>query len=346
MAHNPFKALNINTDKIEAALTQNGVTNFSSVEKNARETHVSGTYKDKNFLIKLMPSGGNTTIGKATGHDNTYFDEIANIIKDNCLYSEAKVFEYTIPKFNAEEKETLFLFLQEEGVTIEEDGNNDPNCNHQYILTSTNGDRVRVKIYKRGSIQFQGKYLKIASLVNDFMCTILDIKEIVEQKNKEFNVEIKKEAIESELHSKLSKSFDHVHEDIKRQLSCSLIMKKIDVDMEDYSTYCFSALKATEGFIYQLLNEVSNPSSSSNLGEYFTENRPKYIIRDIHQSSINGEIAEVLCECYTYWHDNRHGLFHMKPGVADTRVIDKAKSIEIIDIVCQLIDNGIARLKL
>ncbi|EHK8697662.1 mRNA endoribonuclease LsoA, partial [Salmonella enterica subsp. enterica serovar Infantis] len=34
MAQNPFKALNINTDKIEAALTQNGVTNFSSIVRN------------------------------------------------------------------------------------------------------------------------------------------------------------------------------------------------------------------------------------------------------------------------------------------------------------------------
>ncbi|HCR7574158.1 TPA: type II toxin-antitoxin system mRNA endoribonuclease LsoA, partial [Shigella flexneri] len=115
---------------------------------------------------------------------------------------------------------------------------------------------------------FQGKYLQIASLINDFMCSILNMKEIVEQKNKEFNVDIKKETIESELHSKLPKSIDKIHEDIKKQLSCSLIMKKIDVEMEDYSTYCFSALRAIEGFIYQILNDVCNPSSSKNLGEY------------------------------------------------------------------------------
>ncbi|ENJ3777375.1 type II toxin-antitoxin system RnlA family toxin, partial [Salmonella enterica] len=140
---------------------------------------------------------------------------------------------------------------------------------------------------------------------------ILDMKEIIEQKNQEFNVDIKKETIESELHSKLPKSIDLIHDDIKKQLSCSLIMKQIDVEMEDYSTYCFSALRSIEGFIYQLLGSVCNPSSSRNLGEYFTENNPKYIIRDIHQETINGEIAEVLCECYTYWHENRHGLFHM-----------------------------------
>ncbi|WP_420361701.1 hypothetical protein, partial [Escherichia coli] len=34
MAQNPFKALNINIDKIEPALTQNGVTNYSSNVKN------------------------------------------------------------------------------------------------------------------------------------------------------------------------------------------------------------------------------------------------------------------------------------------------------------------------
>lgn len=345
MAQNPFKALNINTDKIEAALTQNGVTNFSSIVRNERETHLSGTYKEIDFLIKLMPPGGNTTIGRASGQNNTYFDEIAGIIKENCLYSDKKTFEYTIPRFSDENKEMLFAFLNEENVKIEEDKNNDPNCKHQYIMTAGNGDRVRAKIYNRGSIQFQGKYLQIASLINDFMCTILDMKEIIEQKNQEFNVDIKKETIESELHSKLPKSIDLIHDDIKKQLSCSLIMKQIDVEMEDYSTYCFSALRSIEGFIYQLLGSVCNPSSSRNLGEYFTENNPKYIIRDIHQETINGEIAEVLCECYTYWHENRHGLFHMKPGVADTKTIDKAESIEIIDTVCQLIDKGIARLK-
>ncbi|EOR1892260.1 type II toxin-antitoxin system mRNA endoribonuclease LsoA [Escherichia coli] len=346
MAQNPFKALNINIDKIESALTQNGVTNYSSNVKNERETHISGTYKGIDFLIKLMPSGGNTTIGRASGQNNTYFDEIALIIKENCLYSDTKNFEYTIPKFSDDDRANLFEFLSEEGITITEDNNNDPNCKHKYIMTTSNGDRVRAKIYKRGSIQFQGKYLQIASLINDFMCSILNMKEIVEQKNKEFNVDIKKETIESELHSKLPKSIDKIHEDIKKQLSCSLIMKKIDVEMEDYSTYCFSALRAIEGFIYQILNDVCNPSSSKNLGEYFTENKPKYIIREIHQETINGEIAEVLCECYTYWHENRHGLFHMKPGIADTKTINKLESIAIIDTVCQLIDGGVARLKL
>lgn len=345
MAHNPFKALNIDRDKIEAALTQSGVANFASNVKNDRETHLTGNYKGVDFLIKLMPSGGNTTIGRASGQDNTYFDEIAEVIKNNCLYSDRKNFEYTIPRFSSNDKDALFDFLREESITISEDTNNDPNCSNQYIMTSSDGDRVRVKIYRRGSIQFQGKYLKIACLINDFMCTILNMEEIVEQKNKEFNVDIKKEAVESELHSKLSKSIEYIHDDIKRQLSCSIIMKKIDVEMEDYSTYCFSALRAVEGFIYQILGTVCTPSSANNLGEYFTENRPKYVIRDIHQSTINGDIAEVLCECYTYWHENRHGLFHMKPGVADTRIIDKKTSIDIIDNVCQLIDNGMARLQ-
>ncbi|MCW9737945.1 type II toxin-antitoxin system RnlA family toxin [Morganella morganii] len=345
MAQNPFKALNINIDKIESALTQNGVTNFSLKVKNEKEMHLSGMYKSVDFLIKLMPSGGNTTIGKASGQNNTYFDEIAGIIKENCLYSDKKTFEYTIPTFSDENSKMLFRFLSEEDININEDNNNDPNCKHQYIMTSGNGDRVRAKIYSRGSIQFQGKYLKIASLINDFMCTILNMKEIIEQKNQEFNVDIKKETIESELHSKLSKSIELIHGDIIKQLSCSLIMKKIDVEMDDYSTYCFPALRSVEGFMYQLLGGVCSPSSSKNLGEYFTENKPKYVIRDIHQGAINGEMAEVLCECYTYWHENRHGLFHMKPGVADTKVIDKAKSIEIIDTVCQLIDGGMARLK-
>ncbi|MCM5388775.1 type II toxin-antitoxin system mRNA endoribonuclease LsoA, partial [Escherichia coli] len=118
-----------------------------------------------------------------------------------------------------DDRANLFEFLSEEGITITEDNNNDPNCKHQYIMTTSNGDRVRAKIYKRGSIQFQGKYLQIASLINDFMCSILNMKEIVEQKNKEFNVDIKKETIESELHSKLPKSIDKIHEDIKKQLS-------------------------------------------------------------------------------------------------------------------------------
>lgn len=344
MSKNPYKALNIDKSKIEEVLMENGFADFAFNEKSAKETHLTGTYKGVRILMKLMPSDGYITIGKATGQNNEHFEEIAEIIKNNCLFSEKKNFEYTIPAFTEQNKEHLFEFLSEESIRIESNDNKDPNCSSQYTLSTENGDKIKVKIYNRGSIQFQGKYLKIACLINDFMCTILNIKEIVEQKNKEFNVDIKKETIESELHSKLSKSLDHVHADIKQQLSCSLIMKKIDVEMEDYSAYCFSALRAIEGFIYQVLAKVCNPRSAANLGEYFTENRPRYVIRDIHQGAINGDVAEVLCECYTYWHENRHGLFHMKPGVADTKVIDKEESIKIIDNACQLIDTGMARL--
>ncbi|WP_172440456.1 RNase LS family HEPN domain-containing protein [Escherichia coli] len=146
------------------------------------------------------------------------------------------------------------------------------------------------------------------------------MKEIVEQKNKEFNVDIKKETIESELHSKLPKSIDKIHEDIKKTaIMLANNEKNRCRNGRLLNILLLSALRAIEGFIYQILNDVCNPSSSKNLGEYFTENKPKYIIREIHQETINGEIAEVLCECYTYWHENRHGLFHMKPGIADTK---------------------------
>lgn len=36
-----------------------------------------------------MPSGGNTTIGRASGQNNTYFDEIALIIKKTvCIQTQ------------------------------------------------------------------------------------------------------------------------------------------------------------------------------------------------------------------------------------------------------------------
>lgn len=347
MADNPFKSIGIDWDKIDSILTESGVVNLNLEEKNARETHASGTYKGIDFLIKLMPvKGGKTTIGKATGRDNTYFDELANLIKDNCSYSESKSYEYTIPEFTDKNKEHLFSFLESESVSINQDTkSSNPLCISEYVFEGGKGDKVRVKFYKRGSAQFQGRHLKVATLINDFMCSIMNMEEIVEQKNKEFNVEIKKEAINSELHSKLPNSIDYVHEDIKKQISCSIIMKQIDVQMEDYSTYCFAALRALEGFIYQVLGGVCNPSTARNLGEYFSEGAPRYTIRDIHKSIINGEVSNVLCECYTYWHENRHSLFHMKPGVADTRVIEKEDSISIIDQVCRLIDEGTARLR-
>lgn len=350
MSKSPFKSLNIDRDRIPAVLEGCGATDISFAEASKTETHLSGSYKGAQFFIRIYTTKqGTTTLGKATGRGEN-FEELAEIIKQGCIYSTQTQFNYTIPSITKESVAFLLSFIEEQGITITEDtSSEDRNCEKQYIFSTDDGDRIRVKIYRRGSIQFQGRYLKIASAINDFMCSILNISEIVEQKNKEFNVSIKEETIEEELHSRLPNSIDVIHDTIKKQLSCSIIMKKISMDMEDYATYCFSALRATEGFMYQILATHCNctPTKSSGVGDYFEREHQgaPYKVRAIYDDAINGDPASILCECYTYWHENRHGLFHMKPGLSDTRTIDRESSIKIIDDVCNLIDTSIARLK-
>jgi hypothetical protein len=341
---NPYLDLFINLEQIQEVVTTAGATDVLFNRENPKELHLSFTYNGASTLIRLYPkNGGTCTIGKAPGR-SANFELFAEAIKNNCCPVVQQRFECT-QKLKQGEFDNLCEFLREEAVTIEE-LNKETHC-RVFAATGPSGDKLRIKYFNNTSTQFQGRYLQTACLVNDFLCQVLDRTEIVSKQIENFKIPISKNQIEEELLHKMPVSNGYVHELVMKQIACSLTLSKIDVAMEDYSSITHSALRALEGFLFQILMVNFKPENGTNVGNYFepVPGRGYKLTEDRVSTCGHPEMAGVLGECYTYFHEYRHGLFHVRPTIVGTTTINMAEARTIIDTVCNLIETSVRRLK-
>ncbi|MBD9565283.1 type II toxin-antitoxin system RnlA family toxin [Pseudomonas sp. PDM09] len=341
---NPYQDLHLDMTKVEGCLLTAGATEIVFDERNARELKFSFVFENDRTMLKLFPKiGGLYTIGKSTGL-TAHFDKFAEAVKNECCVSNQIRLEFTT-KLEDDELTGLFSFLESERVNIEE-LNEEAHCK-VFAVVGAHGDKVRIKKFKNKSVQFQGRYLSTAILINDFLCNVLSVQDLLTQQIDTFKIPITKEQISAELLDKIPVSHDSIHEQVRKQLACSLALSKIDIELEDYSAISFPALRALEGYLFEVLSGNFKPENSSKMGEYF-ERKPDgtYGLTALH-AEVCGEVtAMVAGECYTYWHAERHGTFHMSTVLAATRTISFENARSICNRVCELIETGSRRLSL
>lgn len=339
---NPYQDLHLNLTKVEGCLLTAGATEIVFDERNVRELKFSFLFENERTMLKFFPkTGGLYTIGKSTGL-TAHFDIFADAVKKECCISNQIRLEFTT-KLEDGQLTSLFGFLESEKVSIEE-LNEEAHCK-VFSLTGELGDKIRVKKFNNKSVQFQGRYLSTAILINDFLCNVLSIQDLLTKQIETFNIPITKEQISAELLDRIPVSHDSIHEQIRKQLACSLALSKIEIELEDYSAISFPALRALEGYLFEVLSRNFKPENSSKMGEYF-EKKPdgRYGLTAMHVEVCGEVTATVAGECYTYWHSERHGTFHMSTVLAATRTISFENARSICNRVYELIETGSRRL--
>lgn len=339
---NPYQDLHLNMTKVEGCLLTAGATEIVFDEQNARELKFSFLFENERTMLKFFPKiGGLYTIGKSAGL-TAHFDIFADAVKKECCISNQIRLEFTT-KLEDGQLASLFRFLESEKVNIEE-LNEEAHCK-VFSLTGELGDKIRVKKFNNKSVQFQGRYLSIAILINDFLCNVLSIQDLLTKQIETFNIPVTKEQVSAELLDRIPVSHDSIHEQIRKQLACSLALSKIEIELEDYSAISFPALRALEGYLFEVLSRNFKPENSSKMGEYF-EKRPDgtYGLTALHVKVCGEVTATVAGECYTYWHAERHGTFHMSTVLAATRTISLENARSICNRVYELIETGCRRL--
>lgn len=339
----PFADLFLNVELIPDCIAAAGAADITINRDNPKEYKLHFSYEGQPRLIRLYPkTGGIMTIGKANGHTEI-FDVFAEIIKAGCCIEKQQRLEFTVKMTN--EQFSLFIeFLISEQVAIVE-LNPEAHCK-VFEATGHLGDKLRIKFFNNKSVQVQGRFLNTAFLTNDFLCNILDRSDLVTHQIETFKIPITQIEMSDELLHKMPVSNGAVHEMIMKQIACALTLSKIEIALDDYSSITHSALRGLEGYIFQVLQRNFKPEKSTKVGEYFERDHTgRYdLTADRHGTCGHAEMAGVLGDCYTYWHDNRHGLFHMSPILAGTLTIDIGQARKIVDEVCALIEKSVKRL--
>lgn len=339
-----FKKLNIDRSLIDSTIKE-----FIGVDTDYEVTQKSDILYSHTFLKSGSPKAmlnvyyntdGSTTLTYKVGGNRDYSLSIAQELKEKCCLKVFKSNSFYLKSMRVEDFEVLIEFLVEGGASIIEDTTLK---NGRLIkLKGVQGDELALNHYSNNAFQAQGKPMLLFLETISMLCELFPFKEIIEAQLAFYDVNLTSTDIIGELENRLPISGNHLADKIKSVLSPSLALRKIDVELTDYSVFAFPILRGLEGVMKQIfLNKGVNITTRDSFGTYFDNSginvkftkKAKEDIKCIkHERS--------LCKLYSYFNIQRNSIFHMDGMVVTSKVLDRAEALHIIETGLNIIEDS------
>lgn len=332
-----FKKLNIDRRKIDAAIQEwAGLDQKPEPVKKGNGHHYS-VQKDRiEVLIIIYLNGdGTTTLNPSAGKNKDASNELAEFIRKKCLITEKKDFGLTFKSVTEENFSRLLSFLLEE---LKAEITNDKTTSTQRLLKIKGpfNDEITLTYYSNNTIRVQGKPLNLYVEAKLFFYEILTFEEVVEKEAETYKIDINANDIRYELGQYMPKTYTFLEEKIVKIITPSLSLLKLDISLEDYSSFVYPALRGLEGYIRQLLKlkgKENHVKLVGQLGSLFKREDPnKYcFLQDFAKSDIGcDQTCEGLEKAYNYWKSKRHPIFHINKRINMTPIIYDKKTAEAL----------------
>lgn len=319
-----FKNQKLDRACICDCLTNIGVEHITFVKINdSGQHHLKGVYQENNFLLNIFHNkDGTTTIGFAAGQNRDLFEFLAEEVVRCSSFSEKSKMELSIPNFPEEHLKNLLEYLSSEGATIQEEKEL-PYGAKQRRLQGPSGDTIIIRSFQNQTVQFQGKLLHLASCTSDYLLNVLSLEDALLKQGEMFEINVNVNDIKNELAAKIPVSHQFLEDTVRKQFSSALMLCKIKVPIEDYSAVAFPALRGLEGFIKQvLLKGGLKPADKGNIGEYFEQKVVgAYVLQENYANYVGTPCSDILAKCYSFYFNQRHGIFHMDASVETSRIL-------------------------
>ena len=340
------KGVFIDRNKIKGMIDKIGSdkwTSFSASEL----VQVGNTYRcdivaeGKEAKLNLYFNNNGSTTITPTGSNPDISGYIKALLEDKYAFAtnvEGKT--YSFKKLPSEWANKLVEYLSGiDDVKCEQEDITSTPIHKMYRFTSNLGDILTVNIYDTGTLTLQGKpaylYGEAISLLS--YCPDISVDDIVDTINSFHSIDIKTSDVRDELKVLLPQAYSHLDDMILKMLSPSISLRKVKMEMEDYSCYAFSALRALEGYIKDLFR-LKGVTVGNNFGGIFDHGALTTPI----SSKIGNATYQVQLEClYDYLVKNRHVVFHTQQVLIGTTLLeDKAEADEIVNSILTLIETS------
>ncbi|WMC94471.1 type II toxin-antitoxin system RnlA family toxin [Kineothrix sp. MB12-C1] len=292
-------------------------------------------------LLNLHFNSDGTTTITPTGNNQDISMTVKALLEDGCSFSsEAQGKTYSIRKLPNEWATKIVDYLESlEGVTAEHYVVETAPLHNSHIFTSKIGDKLTINIYETGTLTLQGKPAYLYGEAISFLsyCKDVSVDDIVDSVNSFHNLNVKISDVRNEMETLMPRAYGNIDEMVFKLLSPSISLRKIDINLEDYSCYAFPALRALEGYIKYLFGLKEVPIGNT-FGDVFNGNvlYPK-VITKIGDATFHAELQRL----YAYFKGSRHVLFHTTQILIGTTLIeDKHEADEIINTVINLIETS------
>ena len=343
----PKKSIFIDRNKIIELINEIGsnywsefsVSELKKINENIYRCELSAE-NHKAMLNIFFNNDGTTTI-LPTGKNLEISSQIKILLESKCKYLNTNLGKtYSIKKLSEGWRKKLIDFLASlEEVKTEERKIDTPPKHKSYIFTSKIGDKLTINIYENGTLLLQGKPAYLYGEAISFLsyCNAISLDDIIDSINTFHEVDIKINEVRNDMKILMPEAYKNIPETILKLLSPSISLRKINIDLEDYSCYAFPVLRALEGYIKYLFDN-KGIVIGKNFGGIFNKDKlNSNIAIQINNSNYQQELERL----YLYLKNNRHVIFHTEQILIGTTLIEnKHEADEIINTVINLIETS------
>ncbi len=331
-----FKKLNLDRNKIDVAIQKwAGLEEKIEPVKKGNGYHYSVPKEDKEALLVIyFKKDGTCTIDPTAGKYPQLSKALAEYLKENCLITKRKNFSLTFRNVSAGNFSLLMDFLIDElNSNLLEDDKSE--TRRLLRLKGQLEDEIAITYYNNETVLVQGKPLNLYMEIKLFFYERLSFDQVVRTEAETYEINIKADDIRNELESYLPTAFSFLDEKLIKILTPSLSLMKLEIELEDYSSFAFPALRSLEGYIRQLLSlkgRENGVKRAGNIGSLFREDT-EYVsyLQDFAKIDIQCDnTCNALERSYNYWKSKRHPYFHAEIRVQMTPIIWKKEDAEAI----------------
>jgi hypothetical protein len=348
---NVFKGLYLDRDMLSEWINEFGCDNFTSchiseiynVSGNQFRCSINGD--EKEVLIDFYYNlDGTTTLQPKVGQQVDLSIKLATQITSKLHFKETDIKSSSYSVFPISDENVFFIieYLEEiKGVNLISKVKNDANKYTLYQFQGNIGDKITLIHYDKGRFQVQGKPYYIYQEVTCLLSAYFPFDEVIKKQSEYYSVEINPIEIRTEMQQIMPSAYIILDEQLRKILSTSLALSKIDIQLEDYSSFVFPALKTLEGYLKNLFLQHDIIIKKDGFGEYLNYWNNAAVLRPEPREKI-GNVAVIVAieKCYAYYNKQRHGLFHSEAIASSTRIIEKKENADsIINFVLELIET-------
>lgn len=340
------KGVYVNRDEIVNLIREAGTTQWENFT--ASELTTVGTAQrcvltadGKTAMLNLYFNNNGTTTLTPTGSNLEISSVVKALIEEKCTFSGgAQGKTYSIKKLPKEWSEKIINYLKTlDGVVTEVTSVETVPAHDSYVFTSKIGDKLTVNLYKTGTLTLQGKPAYLYGEAISFLsyCKDISVDDIVDSINTFHNVSVKTSEVRNDMEVLMPRAYGNIDEMVLKLLSPSISLRKVNIELEDYSCYTFPALRALEGYIKYLLG-LKGVTVGNTFGGVFSGTTlcPSAVTK-VNDTNYQNELERL----FAYFKGSRHVLFHTEQILIGTKLIeDKHEADEIINTVINLIETS------
>ena len=347
----PKKSIFIDRDKIIELIKEIGTNHWSEFTVGELKNINGNTYRcelvaeNQKAMLNIFFNNDGTTTIIPTGKNLEISLKIKLLLESKCKFSNTNFGKtYSIKKLSEEWRDKLINFLASlEKVEVEKKDISALPKHKSYIFTSKIGDKLTINIYENGTLILQGKPAYLYGEAISFLsyCNAISLDDIIDSINSFHNVNIKTNEVRNDMEVLMPRAYKNIPETILKLLSPSISLRKINIELEDYSCYTFPVLRALEGYIKYLFGNKGIVIGKTFGGIFNKNSLQSNIATQINNLNYQQELERL----YLYFSSNRHVIFHTEQILIGTTLIEnKHEADEIINTVINLIETSYTKI--